>query len=136
MIFAEGISSADIVITVHPDLLPELNEVTTIVLTEITNNGVPPGGDITRGARFLPGRTQAVVTVQANDAPHGVVLWSTNMVNVTEEDGTDSIVELTILREFGTIGAILVTYRYVIHCICTCTRLKNIFLNTYAWPFE
>lgn len=91
-------------------MLPELNEVTVIALTEITENGVPPGGDNTRGAQILPAQRQAVITVQANDAPHGVVVWSASVVNVTEEDSTDNVVQLTLLREFGSIGAIIITY--------------------------
>lgn len=91
-------------------MLPELNEVTVIALTEITENGVPPGGDSTRGAQILPAQRQAVITVQANDAPHGVVVWSASVVNVTEEDSTDNVVQLTLLREFGSIGAIIITY--------------------------
>ena len=111
VVFAEGVSAVTLAVQVHPDVLPELNEVTVITLTEITQNGVPPGGDITRGAQLLPGQTQAVITVQANDAPHGVVVWSAAVVNATEQEGTDSIVQLTLLREFGSIGDIIITYR-------------------------
>ena len=91
-------------------MFPELNEVTVISLTDITENGVPLGGDATRGAQLLPAQSQAMITVQANDAPHGVVVWSASVVNVTEEEGTDSVVQLTLLREFGSIGAIIITY--------------------------
>ena len=100
-----------LVIQVHPDVFPELNEVTVITFTEITQNGVSPGGDSTRGAQFITGQTQAVITVQANDAPHGVVVWSAAVVNATEQDGTDTTVQLTLLREFGAIGDIIITYR-------------------------
>ena len=54
--------------TVHPDQFPELDEITVIEMTEIIDNGVPPGSDTTRGAKFLLDRTQSVITVQANDA--------------------------------------------------------------------
>lgn len=111
MVFAEGTSETTISVTVHPDLLPELNEVTVIQLTDITDNGVPLGSDSTRGAKFLSGRTQAVITVQANDAPHGILVWSADRVEATEQDAVDSVVQLTILREFGSIGAILISYR-------------------------
>ena len=111
MVFDEGVSEVTITVTVHPDLLPELNEETVIELTEITENGVPPGLDQTRGAQLISGRTQSVVTVQANDAPHGVLVWSAARVQAREEDQVDSVVQLTILREFGSIGAILISYR-------------------------
>lgn len=106
-------SEAAITLTVHPDMLPELDEVTVIELTEITENGVPPGSDSSRGARLIPSRAQSFITVQANDAPHGVLVWLTDRVTATEQDNTDSVVQLTILREFGSVGAILISYRCV-----------------------
>ena len=115
MVFAEGVSEATITLTIHPDLLPELNEVTVIELVEITENGVPPGSDATRGAKFISGRTESVITVQANDAPHGVLVWSATRVQVEEVDAVDNVVQLTILREFGSIGAISITYRFASH---------------------
>ena len=111
--FGDGISEATITVTVHPDLFPELDEVTVIELTEITENGVPPGADSSRGARLIPGRTRSFITVQANDAPHGVLVWSTDRVAATEQNDSDSVMQLTILREFGSIGAILISYRSV-----------------------
>ena len=120
MVFAEGVSEDTIIVTIHPDAVPELIEVTTIALTAITENGVPPGGDTTRGAQLLPGRTQSVITVQANDAPHGVVVWSASTVPAIEEDAGNSVVQLTILREFGSIGAILITYRYIQLLVAFC----------------
>ena len=113
MLFANWVSEANITVIIHPDLLPELNEVTVIEMTEITENGVLPGADSTRGARLIPSRTQSFITVQANDAPHGVIVWSANRVTTTELDAVDSTVRLTILREFGSIGAILISYRYI-----------------------
>ena len=113
VVFDEGVAEVIIILIVQPDLLPELNEETVIELTEITQNGVPPGSDESRGAQFIPGKTQSVVTVQANDAPHGVLVWSAARVEAAELDGVDGTVQLTILREFGSIGAILITYRSV-----------------------
>ena len=111
VLFAVNVSEATITLTVHPDLFPELNEVTVIELTEITANGVPPGSDASRGAQLLPERTRSFITVQANDAPHGVLVWSASRVLATEEDSVDNSIQLTILREFGSIGAILISYR-------------------------
>ena len=119
MVFAEGDSEATITLTVHPDLLPELNEVTVVELTEITQNGVPPGSDAARGAGFITSRTQSVVTVEANDAPHGVLVWAATRIQVEEVDGVNSIVQLTILREFGSIGALLISYRFGLHTTVT-----------------
>jgi len=109
--FADGVSVSTIVLLIQPDLFPELNEVTRVTLTGVLENGVAVGGDPTRGARLAPaGQTTAVVTVQANDAPHGVVVWSPSVVMVTEEEEVDSVVQLTLIREFGSIGAIIISY--------------------------
>ena len=113
MIFPDGVSEAAINLLIQPDALPELNENTQITLMEITSNGVPPGGDPLRGAQLIPSRILAIVTVQANDAPHGVVVWSPAVVVATEEEGVENTVELTLVREFGSVGAILISYRYV-----------------------
>ncbi len=88
----------------------ELDEVTMVTLT-ITDNGVPEGGDDTRGATLIGGRGIAVVTVLANDDPHGVFLWSPAAID-TEE--LDNIFTVHILREFGDIGAVTLDYRYVL----------------------
>ena len=111
VVFADGVSTATITLLIQPDLVPELDEVTTVALTGILENGVAAGGDPARGARLAPlGQTTAVITVQANDAPHGVVVWSPPVVMVTEEEGVDSVAQLTLVREFGSIGAIIISY--------------------------
>ena len=54
-----------------------------------------------------------MVTIQANDDPHGVIVWQSNSTEVVEGD-TSTIVTLTLLREFGDIGDITIRYRYFI----------------------
>lgn len=105
---------ATINLMVHSDTTPELDELTRVTLTGVTRSGVPDGTDPSRGAELIPGRTVAVVTIVANDAPHGVVVWSPEIVMLDEEDGVNSTVQLTLIREFGAIGAIAVSYRCVI----------------------
>lgn len=83
---------------------------TLVTLTEVVVNGVPSSGDQTRGARLASGQSQAVITVQANDDPHGVVSWSPLTVTAEEQEGRDNVVQLTIVREFGTVGAIIISY--------------------------
>lgn len=108
--FLDGVSSASITLLVSPDNAAELDEVTLVTLTEVVVNGVPVSGDQTRGARIASGQRQAVITVQANDDPHGVVMWSPSIVTAEEQEGTDNIVPLTLVREFGTVGAIIISY--------------------------
>ena len=97
-------------VIVH-DINPELNEVTMVTLTEILDNGVPEGGDETRGATLISGRSTSVITVSANDDPHGLFLWSSETLDVEELEDTGNVVTVYILREFGTIGDVIVNYR-------------------------
>ena len=108
--FQDGVSVGTIVLSIQSDNIAELNEVTTVTLTSIVENGVPMTGDQSRGARLMAGQTEAVITVQANDDPHGVVGWSPTIVMVEEQEGSNNVVQLTLVREFGVIGAIVVSY--------------------------
>ncbi len=110
MTFVDGQSLATITLTIAGDVQPELSETTFVSLTQVLANGVPDGGDLSRGATIIPGREQAVVTVQASDAPHGVVSWLPAIVMVTEVEGVDSVAMLSLVREFGSIGAIIIEY--------------------------
>ena len=110
VVFLNGSSLATISLQIQPDVEPELNEVTQVLLTAITESGIAPGEDPTRGAELVPSQTLAVVTVQANDAPHGVIVWSPDVVMATEEEDVENTVQLTLIREFGSLGAIVISY--------------------------
>ena len=109
-VFPEGISTATITLVFQPDSVPELNEVTRVRLTSATVQG---GG--VNQPQIAAGRQEAVITVEANDAPHGVVSWSPIFVPTTETDGVDSVVQLTLVREFGTIGSIVISYTTLVN---------------------
>lgn len=99
-----------ITLIVQADSIPELNEVSRVSLTGILENGVPPGGDPSRGATTVTGQITSFITVTANDAPHGVVMWTVNSTDTPEVDEMDTVIELSIVREFGTIGDIVISY--------------------------
>lgn len=66
-----------------------------------------------------------MITVLANESPHGVVRWERQSVTVIEPDSDGSTaIPLTIVREQGTAGSILVTYMYVYrtNIFCCCYR--------------
>lgn len=105
-----GQSVATLTLTILADTTPELNEVTRVTLTGISENGVPSGGDQSRGATIITGQATSFITVTANDAPHGVVSWAVNATDTIEVEEMDSMVELVIIREFGTIGDIIISY--------------------------
>ena len=104
-VFPEGVSTATITLVFQPDSVPELNEVTRVRLTSATVQG---GG--ANQPQLIAGRQEAVITVEANDAPHGVISWSPSLVTATETNGADSTVQLTLVREFGTIGSVVISY--------------------------
>lgn len=110
MTFPNGTSTASITLFIVADNTPELNEVTMVTLTSVVENGVPPSGDQSRGARLASAQNVAVITVQANDDPHGVVTWSPLVIQTQEEEGRNSVLLLSIAREFGDIGAIIISY--------------------------
>lgn len=110
VIFPDGVSVATIRLLISADNIAELDEVTTVTLTNVVENGVPTSGDQSRGARLALGRNQAVITVQANDDPHGVIAWSPTMVMADEVEGRNNVVEFTLVREFGAIGAVVISY--------------------------
>ena len=85
-----------------------------MVTLTISDNGVPEGGDDMRGATLIGGQGVAVVTVLANDDPHGVFLWSPATIDIQELEGVNNIVTVHVLREFGDIGAVTLDYRYVL----------------------
>ena len=108
--FLDGESQSNITLALEGDSTPELSEMTFVTLTRVTESGVPEGGDTSRGAQIISGRNQAVITVQASDFPHGVISWVSPVVMATEVEGMDSTVTLTLVREFGSIGAIVIAY--------------------------
>ena len=66
---------------------------------------------LSEGTPSLDESTQiAHVRIEANDAPHGVVEFAQASYNASE--GGTAI--LSVLRRFGTSGAVRVYYRYVL----------------------
>lgn len=116
MTFNEGEDSNQIQLTVSSDETPEIGELTNVVLTSFIDNGVPEGGDQTKGARIIASRSRAVITVTANDNPFGSVSWADAGVSITatESNSGSNPATLTLLRVSGNHGDIEVTYRLVL----------------------
>lgn len=106
------------------DQTPEIGEVSRITLTSIIDNGVPEGGDQSKGASITSSRAVAVVTINANDNPFGSVAWSDfgGIVTGMERD-SDSTVSLSVVRTLGTHGDIGITYRLMMIIITTSSHL-------------
>jgi len=113
VIFADGGAEATIQLVIQADDLPELNEITEVELTEVTVDGVSDMEIVQRGAVIDQASSIAVISVAANDFPHGQIRWSSSLVMIAEPNTTTEV-ELTLIRESGVISDIIVTYRSVI----------------------
>ena len=93
-------NSTEIIVSVRSDPTPEIEERYTLNLVAITtlSDFISPSG----AAVFdQQGRTSSI-TIRASDNPHGVVQFQQSSLSARSQDG--SVVEFTIIREFGTFG--------------------------------
>ena len=85
--------------------MPELSERYTLTLTGVrtVSTDVSPTGY----ALLSNTNTMATITIAASNSPHGVIefLQSATVLNISETTAT----QLTIIREFGTIGELPVS---------------------------
>ncbi|XP_068166577.1 adhesion G-protein coupled receptor V1 [Antennarius striatus] len=95
--FAVGQMSANIIINVSEDDIPELDESFTVSLVNVSDGRL---GD----------RTSATLTVLASDDPYGVFVFS-NVTKSVRLPESNSAVSLTIHRQRGLMGQVRVTYR-------------------------
>ncbi|XP_048383057.2 adhesion G-protein coupled receptor V1 isoform X4 [Stegostoma tigrinum] len=107
--FTEGQALTTISLTVLADNIPELAEIVTISLVNITTTGVQ---NQTKGATIDLNKRSAVLTILPNDSPYGVIGWDTNSRHVlVQEPEFDAInITLTIVREQGFVGDVAVQY--------------------------
>ncbi|XP_032873159.1 adhesion G-protein coupled receptor V1 [Amblyraja radiata] len=108
--FLEGQTLSSVFLVVQADDIPEGAEVVTITLVNVTTMGVQ---DQAKGAVIDTNKKMAILTVLPNDSPYGVISWHLDSANISllepEFDSTD--VTLTIVREQGFVGDVLVQYR-------------------------
>ncbi|XP_051498511.1 adhesion G-protein coupled receptor V1 [Apus apus] len=90
------------------DHIPEEKEEYQIILYNIKTEGVSPSGAAVLDSQGY----EAVLTVEASDEPHGVLNFaSPSRVVLTPEE--NKTVQLFVNREFGSLGAINITYATV-----------------------
>ncbi|NWU90141.1 GPR98 protein, partial [Upupa epops] len=106
--FPEETLNATLYIHLLDDHIPEEKEEYQIILYNIKTEGVSPSGAAVLDSQGY----EAVLTVEASDEPHGVLNFASpsRVVLIPEENKT---VQLFINREFGSLGAINVTYTTV-----------------------
>uniref|UniRef100_A0A452G4T7 Adhesion G-protein coupled receptor V1 n=1 Tax=Capra hircus TaxID=9925 RepID=A0A452G4T7_CAPHI len=108
LFFPEG--SLNKIISVHllDDNIPEEKEVYQVILYDVRTQGVSPAGAALLDAQGYA----AVLTVEASDEPHGVLNFALSSRFVLLQEANTTI-KLFINREFGSLGAINVTYATV-----------------------
>nr|XP_031304026.1 adhesion G-protein coupled receptor V1 [Camelus dromedarius] len=108
LFFPEGSLKKTISVHLLDDSIPEEKEVYQVILYDIRTQGVPPTGTALLDAQGYA----CVLTVEASDEPHGVLNFAlaSRFVLLQEANVT---VQLFVNREFGSLGAINVTYTTV-----------------------
>uniref|UniRef100_A0A3Q3GBS3 Adhesion G-protein coupled receptor V1 n=1 Tax=Labrus bergylta TaxID=56723 RepID=A0A3Q3GBS3_9LABR len=108
--FSEGQSEAFISLTVLADGAPELREIVTITLMDVTTVGLR---DLTQAAVIDKQRAQALITILPNGSPYGVFGWhlDSQFTLAQEPQRTPVNVTLSIVREQGSTGEVAVHYK-------------------------
>ncbi|XP_045053798.2 adhesion G-protein coupled receptor V1 [Desmodus rotundus] len=108
LFFPEGSLDKTILVHLLDDNIPEEKEVYQVILYDVRTQGVPPAGIALLDAQGYA----AVLTVEASDEPHGVLNFALSSRFVLLQEANVTI-QLFINREFGSLGAINVTYTTV-----------------------
>ncbi|XP_036868013.2 adhesion G-protein coupled receptor V1 [Manis javanica] len=108
LFFPEGSLNRTIFVHLLDDNIPEEKEVYQVILYDVKTQGVPPAGIALLDAQGYA----AALTIEASDEPHGVLNFalSSRFVFLQESNVT---IQLFINREFGSLGAVNVTYTTV-----------------------
>ncbi|NWT12625.1 GPR98 protein, partial [Vireo altiloquus] len=108
LFFPEGILNTTLYVHLLDDHIPEEREEYRIILYNVKTEGVSPSGAAVLDSQGY----EAVLTVEASDEPHGILNFASpsRVVLLPEENKT---VQLFINREFGSLGAINITYATV-----------------------
>ncbi|XP_021064109.1 adhesion G-protein coupled receptor V1 [Mus pahari] len=108
LFFSEGTLNKTIFVHLLDDNIPEEKEVYQVVLYDVKTQGVLPAGAALLDAQGYA----AVLTVEASDEPHGVLNFALSSRFVVLQEANVTI-QLFVNREFGSLGAINVTYATV-----------------------
>ncbi|XP_036069486.1 adhesion G-protein coupled receptor V1 isoform X2 [Oryzias melastigma] len=105
LFFTKGQLNETIVLQLLEDATPEDKDEYRVLLSNIKTFGVAVTG---HAALDVQGR-EAVVTVDISDQPYGLLTIAPSSVRVTTEEHAQ-IIYIYINREFGTSGAVNITY--------------------------
>ncbi|NWI09710.1 GPR98 protein, partial [Crypturellus soui] len=97
--FDVGQARANITVQVSPDEVPELDEMFSVLIINVSSGR-------------LGIHTNATLTILANDDPYGLFMFSEKNRPIKVEEETKNI-SLTIVRHRGRLGTVTVTYRTI-----------------------
>ncbi|XP_032809135.2 adhesion G-protein coupled receptor V1 isoform X2 [Petromyzon marinus] len=104
--FAEGALGVNFSVKLLEDGVPEEEEVYGVLLSNVRTLGMWWGG----AAALDEQASEAVLTVSASNEPHGVIGFAPQSRYVSTAEGNTTIT-LFLVREFGSEGAVNVTYQ-------------------------
>ncbi|XP_059825311.1 adhesion G-protein coupled receptor V1 [Hypanus sabinus] len=108
LFLSEGILNASLLVHILEDDIPEEKEEYGIILSNVRTQGIP-----SMGAAVLDSLGyKAILTVKASDDPYGIVTFSESSRSISVKEG-NSVIHLFIRRDFGTLGAINITFETV-----------------------
>ncbi|NWY04075.1 GPR98 protein, partial [Nothoprocta ornata] len=97
--FDVGQARANITVQVSPDEVPELDEMFSLLIINVSSGR-------------LGIHTNATLTILANDDPYGLFMFSEKNRPIKVEEETKNI-SLMIVRRGGLLGTVMVTYRTI-----------------------
>nr|XP_046243039.1 adhesion G-protein coupled receptor V1 [Scatophagus argus] len=108
LFFTEGELNDTIVLQLLDDATPEDKDEYKVSLSNIQTFGVAVTG---HAALDVQGN-EAVLTVDTNDVPYGVLTIAPSSLRVTTEE-RDRTINIYVNREFGALGAVNITYEII-----------------------
>uniref|UniRef100_A0A3B5LER5 Adhesion G-protein coupled receptor V1 n=1 Tax=Xiphophorus couchianus TaxID=32473 RepID=A0A3B5LER5_9TELE len=106
--FNEGQLNGTVVLQLMDDATPENQDQYRVSLSNLRTFGVAVTG---RAALDIQG-SEAVLTVDTSDQPYGLLTIAPSSLRVSTEE-RDQIIKIYINREFGTSGAVNITYEVI-----------------------
>ncbi|XP_068782490.1 adhesion G-protein coupled receptor V1 [Struthio camelus] len=104
VVMADQQSTAEIIIYLLPDDVPELDENYVVQLTSVEG-----GADLDQEKRILK------ISVFANDDPHGVFALYSHQQSVLVERDLSRYVQINVTRHAGAFGEVIVEYHILSH---------------------
>ncbi|XP_059909463.1 adhesion G-protein coupled receptor V1 [Gadus macrocephalus] len=122
LLFTQGELNGTIVLQLLDDATPEDQDEYRVVLSNIRTFGVPVTGQATLDDQG----TEAVVTIETSDEPFGMLTIAASSLHMRVEE-RDQTVNVYVQREFGTSGAVNVSYEVIRGALSDLSQVEGAF---------